>query len=312
LLIWDGVSRIASNLVSVPLGASAQEIIYGSFTWPDRGLRVQDDPNIPDQSAMVLALAAHTDGRLYVGGYFNYAGERPTRAIAAWDGEHWIDIGSTGDGQPVTALAPDVTGLYAGGFFSEIGGIPLMHIGRWDGATWHPLGTGVNSDVSAIYCSASLILDGIECLVRTHDLRQDVLEVRGPHERPRALVVGGDEVVDRVFQVCDAGEAAAADALGGDLAEPAFDQVQPRARGRDEVHVEAWMFREPLADAGMLVPAVVVDDQVQVQLRRRPGVDELEELEPFLMTVPRLAVADDAAAGDLQGREERGCAVAFV
>jgi hypothetical protein len=36
--------------------ASAQEIIYGSFTWPDRGLRIQDDPNIPDQSAIVQAL----------------------------------------------------------------------------------------------------------------------------------------------------------------------------------------------------------------------------------------------------------------
>jgi hypothetical protein len=86
-----------------------------------------------------------------VGGYFRYAGELALSGIAGWDGQAWIDVGSTDDARIVAALVSDATGLYAGGAFTEIGGVPLTYIGRWDGVTWHPLGTGVDNDVSAIY-----------------------------------------------------------------------------------------------------------------------------------------------------------------
>ena len=44
-----------------------------------------------------------------------------------------------------------------------------------------------------------------------------------------------------LLQRREVAEYAAADAFGDDLAEEAFDQVEPRAAGGDEVHVEARM-----------------------------------------------------------------------
>jgi len=131
--------------------AYGEDVIFGSFTWPDRGVRVLSDPNEPDQAALVFSLAAHTDGKLYVGGYFNYAGEFPTQNIATWDGQGWIPIGANGW---VNELRSDPSGLYAGGDFSVIGGAPAARIGRWDGAAWQPLGAGVNGTVVAIHVYA--------------------------------------------------------------------------------------------------------------------------------------------------------------
>jgi hypothetical protein len=44
-------------------------------------------------------------------------------------------------------------------------------------------------------------------------------------------------------------EDAAADGFVGELAEEAFDEVQPRARGRGEVQVEARVLCQPLLEA---------------------------------------------------------------
>jgi hypothetical protein len=130
--------------------ASAQEVIHGSFTWPDRGVRFFDDPNQWDDLARVETLAAHTDGHLYVGGYFNYAGDVTAYGISAWDGQAWIDLGPTQPGQTIVTFASHASDLYAGGLFGVVGGVPVSGIARWDGVTWHPLGAGVNNAVLAI------------------------------------------------------------------------------------------------------------------------------------------------------------------
>ena len=80
-------------------------------------------------------------------------------------------------------------------------------------------------------------------------------------------------VLDRGDQVGDAVEDAAADRLVGELAEPALDEVEPRARGRGEVQVEARVLGKPGVDVGVLVGAVVVDDQVQLELAGELAVE---------------------------------------
>ena len=50
--------------------------------------------------------------------------------------------------------------------------------------------------------------------------------------------------------------------------------------------VNAGMFGEPLSHDRMLMSSVVVDDQVQSQIRRRFAVYAFEEREPFEMRVP--------------------------
>jgi hypothetical protein len=130
--------------------AQAQEIIHGTFDWPDRGVRWYDDANQPDSVATVDALAVHSDGRLYVGGLFNYVGESiHSSSIAAWDGESWQDLNNEPSGSVLAlhSVGPD---LYAGGYFTSVNGVAASRIARWDGQNWHPLGSGTFGPVRSI------------------------------------------------------------------------------------------------------------------------------------------------------------------
>ena len=102
-------------------------------------------------------------------------------------------------------------------------------------------------------------------------------------------------VADCVFQFGHAPEHAVADAVLGDVAEPTLDHVQPRAAGGRAVDVKSPVTFQPLHDVGMLVRGVVIDDQMQIQVRRRLGVDLLPEPDPFLMAVLWQALGNDPA-----------------
>ncbi len=58
----------------------------------------------------------------------------------------------------------------------------------------------------------------------------------GPLERLAIRVVGGDEVIDALHELLDAGERTAADRLVGDQREEALNLIEPRAVGRNEVY----------------------------------------------------------------------------
>ena len=62
-----------------------------------------------------------------------------------------------------------------------------------------------------------------------------------------------------------------------------------------EVEVEPGVLEQPLLDRRRLVRGVVVQDQVQVQVLRDGGVDELEEPQELLVPVPAVGLADDRA-----------------
>ena len=91
-------------------------------------------------------------------------------------------------------------------------------------------------------------------------------------------VVMRDVLMDGGDQFGHAGEHAAAQALGGDVAEEALDHVQPRRRGRREVHVEARVFGQPVLHGRVLVRGVVVGYQVQHFFLWRFAVDLPQEL----------------------------------
>ena len=122
----------------------------------------------------------------------------------------------------------------------------------------------------------------------------------------------GNVIHDSLDQAFYAGERFSANPFVRNLSEPSLHQVQPRTAGWNEVDVEARVLAEPFLYLGMLMCAVVVDNQVQIQLRRRLLVNQLQKLDPFLMPVPRHARSDQPALGHLQGREERCGAVADV
>lgn len=70
--------------------------------------------------------------------------------------------------------------------------------------------------------------------------------------------------------------------------------------------VELRTPRGRLLDVGMLKGGVVVDDQVQAQLRRGLRVNDLEKRDALLMGVTRHTLADQPVFVHFQGREQGG------
>jgi len=117
--------------------------------------------------------------------------------------------------------------------------------------------------------------------------------------------------VNGAFELANAVEGAAANGFIGYACEPTFDQIQPgRARGC-EVEMEAGMTGKPLLHLGMLVGAVVVADEVQVEAAV-PFVENLKESNELLVRMPIETSALDTAGRHLEGCEKACCAVPFV
>ncbi len=87
----------------------------------------------------------------------------------------------------------------------------------------------------------------------------------------------------------------AADLLVSQLGKPALDQVQPGATGWREVKMEAWMTNQPALDGWSLVSGVVVEDEVDIELRRDFPINEVQEPAELLGSVALMELTDDAA-----------------
>lgn len=118
-------------------------------------------------------------------------------------------------------------------------------------------------------------------------------------------VIVGEVFLQRGDQVRDAVKDPAAQALHRQVAKETLDHIQPGGAGRGEVQMKTRMFLQPGFDLGMFVRGLVIQDQMQVAIRGSLPIELLEELEPFLMPVARLALRDDLPSGDVQGGEER-------
>ena len=141
---------------------------------------------------------------------------------------------------------------------------------------------------------------------------EDGVDGCSPHERPGTGVVVVGEVADLLLELGDGGEGTAADGLLRDEMEPDLDLVEPGSIGGGEVDVVAGPVGQPALDAGMLVGGMVVDDEVDVEVRGHVGIDVLEEAQELLVARARPALGEDPAGGDVQGGEEGGGAVADV
>ena len=63
---------------------------------------------------------------------------------------------------------------------------------------------------------------------------------------------------NRLNELWDAAEDATTNTPLRQVAEPAFDRIEPRTRRRDEVQVDAWMPPHPPTHGGVLVRGVIV------------------------------------------------------
>jgi hypothetical protein len=78
------------------------------------------------------------------------------------------------------------------------------------------------------------------------------------------------------------------------------------------MHVEAVPLREPGTNFGMLVSAVVVHHQMDVQFLGDGRLNLPEEAQELLVPVAGLAFGDHLASPRIQGGEQGGGAVADV
>ena len=80
------------------------------------------------------------------------------------------------------------------------------------------------------------------------------------------LISVSNEVLDLAAQIGEQRERAAANGALCDQAEPAFDLIELRGIGRCVVQMNARTTREPRIYFDVLVRAVIVDDEVHVEL----------------------------------------------
>ena len=62
----------------------------------------------------------------------------------------------------------------------------------------------------------------------------------------------------------------------------------------------------------MLVRGVVIEDQMQIAIRRGLRIEQPQELQPLDVAVARLALSDHRAIGDLERGKERRRSVAHI
>src|ERR1700746_2811208 len=141
------------------------------------------------------------------------------------------------------------------------------------------------------------------------DAGEDVVGGFGPHERGRLLIVGVEKLHHRTLQFADAAMRATANLLIGELRKPTLHQIQPRAVGRGEVRMKAGPLGKPVPDRRSLVGAVVVHDDMDVEIRREVGFHVIEELAELHRAMPAMGLADNVGGLDLQSSKQRGGAV---
>ena len=98
------------------------------------------------------------------------------------------------------------------------------------------------------------------------DPLDDGIGVSGPEERSGIVVGLPHEAVDGGLEIGDACEDAAFEPPPCQLGEEALDRIEPGARGRGDVEMQAFVSPKPGANLGMLVRGAIVDDQMQLAL----------------------------------------------
>src|SRR5215469_3901214 len=132
------------------------------------------------------------------------------------------------------------------------------------------------------------VLWGQSALRKTGDAGQYLVRRLRPHERLGILVMRGEELLNGSFQLADTTMDTTTKLLVGEFSEPPLHQVHPRSVSGSKVQVVARPLGEPVADQRGLVGAVVVDDDVHVEIGGNLGVDNIEKLAELQGPMPTM------------------------
>src|ERR1700689_4901316 len=98
----------------------------------------------------------------------------------------------------------------------------------------------------------------------------------------------------------------------GQQSKPAFHQIKPRAVGRDEMQMESRMLEQPPMDSRRFVRGIVIQNQMNLLAGGNVALDDIQEVAELLGSMTRIALTDDLAGLDVQGREQRGRPVPLI
>src|SRR5262245_36860114 len=134
-----------------------------------------------------------------------------------------------------------------------------------------------------------------DSLTKSGDLGEDFVGGFCPDEWFGRPVADSQILANGGFERPRAAMRAAFDLLLRQCGKPALDQVQPRRARRREMHMKPRMASKPSAHPRRLVRAVVVKNQMNVEVRWNLRVDRVEKLQEFVTAMPPVQFADDAA-----------------
>ena len=140
----------------------------------------------------------------------------------------------------------------------------------------------------------------------------DFVWIRGPEEGFRVGILLGDEAIDGGLKVDDGVEDATLQSSLCQLGKEAFDGIEPGTGRRREVEGKAGMAIEPLADLGMFVGGIIVEDDMHRLVAGDAGVDGVQEADELLVPVLLHIAPDHGAIEDIERGEQggsQGCSV---
>lgn len=134
-------------------------------------------------------------------------------------------------------------------------------------------------------------------------LFHDCVHCGGPDEGFRRRIVVCDVLFNGLNQVRHTPEHPAADSFGGQFTEEPFDQVEPRAARRREMHMKPRMALEPPLHLGVLMRRIIIGDEMQGFVLWRLGINHPQEGQPLRVAMARETRGDHFPFHNIQGRK---------
>src|SRR5712692_472707 len=159
------------------------------------------------------------------------------------------------------------------------------------------------------------MLRGLEvegALRESRDARQNLVGSLRPHEWRGILLMRVNELLDRRLELRHTLVGAAAHLFVRQLGEPPLHETQPRAIRGGEVDVKPWTLGEPVPNERRFVGAVVVHDDVHVEVTRDLRLDQVEELTELDRAMTLMKLRDDLTGLRVERGEQRGRTVPIV
>ena len=144
------------------------------------------------------------------------------------------------------------------------------------------------------------------------DSGYDFIGICGPAEGFWVFILLADVAVDGSLKINNRVEHTALQPSLCQLGKEAFDGIEPGTGRWRKVKGEAGMAVEPLADLGMFVCGVIVEDDVHRLVAGNAGVDGVQEADELLVPMLLHVAADNGAIENIERGEQSGRAIALV